>query len=183
MNENKENFYEKSFILSEKNLSDFCIKFAGYIKKNYIFFLSGDLGAGKTFFIKKICEYFQHQEVLSDDLFNISSPSFSIYHKYEFQKFNIWHYDLYRLNKEEITNYELINIDFFDAIEDGVVFVEWANKLNFFNENNFKDNIIYINIDFLNNKDSEENDLSRLYKFNVPFKMHELINFLSFFLN
>ena len=58
--------------------------------------LIGDLGAGKTTFTKKICEYFGVTE-------NVKSPTFTYVIEYESGRKKISHFDVYRIsNTEEI---------------------------------------------------------------------------------
>lgn len=81
-----------------------------------IFTLQGDLGAGKTTFVKAFCQYLQ----VSD---KVSSPTFSLVNEYESPSGQcIFHMDLYRLEAEE----ELINIGFEEYLEsDAICFIEW----------------------------------------------------------
>ncbi|MBC8172714.1 MAG: tRNA (adenosine(37)-N6)-threonylcarbamoyltransferase complex ATPase subunit type 1 TsaE [Chitinophagales bacterium] len=74
----------------------------------------GNLGAGKTTFIKEICGQLGVTE-------NVSSPTFSIVHEYAGTK-KIYHFDLYRINKVE----ELMEIGFEEYLEsDASIFIEW----------------------------------------------------------
>lgn len=90
--------------------------------KGCIVLLNGTLGAGKTFFVKCIAEFFCCDEA--------SSPTFTLHQRYEGNT-TIRHFDLYRLN----SFHELENIDFFGIIESGdTCFVEWAEKFNLHDE-------------------------------------------------
>lgn len=63
--------------------------------KERIFLLEGEMGAGKTTLIKAICDYFEVEE-------NVCSPTFAIINEYLSSKVGkIFHFDFYRLNKEE----------------------------------------------------------------------------------
>jgi len=80
--------------------------------------MNGNLGAGKTTFVKAVAEYYKCDEA--------SSPTFTLMQHYKGNT-NIFHFDLYRL-KNII---ELEQIGFFETIEDdGIKFVEWADLLN-----------------------------------------------------
>lgn len=80
--------------------------------------MNGDMGAGKTTFVKAFAE---HQECK-----DTSSPTFTLHQRYE-GNITIHHFDLYRLN----SMYELDNIDFFEYIDSGeTCFVEWADRFN-----------------------------------------------------
>jgi len=73
------------------------------------------MGAGKTTFIKAICE-----ELGSTDV--ITSPTFAIVNEYTTQHFSIYHFDLYRIKKQE----ELYDIGADDYFYSGnPCFIEW----------------------------------------------------------
>lgn len=78
--------------------------------------LIGDLGTGKTFFVKSFCNEL--------GINNSSSPSFSIVNQYNGEKL-IYHFDFYRIKKTE----ELLDIGFYDYINDetAITFIEWGN--------------------------------------------------------
>ena len=88
-----------------------------------VVFLHGDLGAGKTTFTKRLCEY------LGFDL-DITSPTFTILKKYPFpfgEFKNLIHIDAYRLNSYE----ELLKIKFEDYLndKDNLIFIEWPEMV------------------------------------------------------
>lgn len=99
-----------------------------------IVLISGELGVGKTTFIKGIAKG------MNIDL-NVKSPSFVIVSEYS-GKYKLYHIDLYRVDGEEIDNLGL-----FEFLENGVVCIEWADKLK--NRLNSIENI-RINIETLN---------------------------------
>lgn len=100
--------------------------------KGKIVFLNGNLGAGKTTFVKAFAKASNCAE-------EGSSPTFTIMQRYKGEK-DVIHFDLYRLNHFE----ELETIGFFETMEEeGTKFVEWAEKFNL--ENEFE-NFIEINI-------------------------------------
>ena len=75
-------------------------------KGKHIITLSGDLGAGKTTFIKHLLKNF---DINQDE---ITSPTFNLLNIYTNQTYQIWHYDLYRLNSAE----EIFNLNFDEAL-------------------------------------------------------------------
>ena len=83
----------------------------------------GDLGAGKTEFIKGVCNFFEVEEI-------VTSPTFTIINQYSgsLQKkdITIYHIDLYRIHKTE----ELDDIGFEECVHsDGSIkLIEWAEK-------------------------------------------------------
>ena len=92
--------------------------FANFISQGQVIVLIGNLGAGKTFFVKKLLASF--------GIRNVNSPSFAIVNEYE-GKIKAYHFDFYRLNKIE----ELYDIGWQDYLNnpDAVLFIEWGDLL------------------------------------------------------
>lgn len=116
---------------NEQETTELGFSFATQLKLGDIVALYGDLGTGKTEFIKGICKYFKVQDI-------VTSPTFTIMNNYsgeiDTQNFTIFHLDLYRINS--IT--ELANIGFSDCIfdESSIKLIEWADKAeNILDEN------------------------------------------------
>ena len=78
--------------------------------------LSSDLGGGKTTFVRGLARGAGSKD-------NISSPSFTIKNVYSAPRYEIWHFDFYRLNQAGMVGYELE-----DALGDSkiVTVIEWA---------------------------------------------------------
>ena len=94
---------------------------SGHVKdliNNYtIFLFEGDLGSGKTTLIKQIVKDIGISE-------NVKSPTFSLVNEYIENELIIFHFDLYRINKEN----ELDNIGFYEYLDSGkLCFIEWPN--------------------------------------------------------
>ncbi|MBI5730356.1 MAG: tRNA (adenosine(37)-N6)-threonylcarbamoyltransferase complex ATPase subunit type 1 TsaE [Ignavibacteriales bacterium] len=99
---------EEETILTAQN-------FAKKIEIGDIILLNGDLGSGKTFFVKYICKEFGVENVLS--------PSFAIVNEYH-NKISFVHFDFYRIKKME----ELYDIGFQEYLSgESIVFIEWSN--------------------------------------------------------
>lgn len=98
-------------------------EFAKGLKAGDIVSFIGDLGAGKTQFIKGICDYFRVDDV-------VSSPTFTIINHYHGENGNgdieIYHIDLYRLNNTD----QLNEIGFVDCLceKNALKLIEWADK-------------------------------------------------------
>lgn len=116
----KETILETYLSKSPEETLNFAKNFAKKIKPGDIIALNGNLGTGKTIFVKGICEAF-------DAKTNPLSPTFSIVNEYQ-GTFTIYHFDFYR-----IKNYaELFDIgieDYFNE-EDSISIIEWANMFN-----------------------------------------------------
>jgi len=90
-------------------------RFSRCLKGGEVIVLNGSLGTGKTFFIKNVLKKLGVSEV--------SSPTFTLINEYA-GKFNIYHFDFYRINKPG----ELIDIGYYDYFNGkGAVFIEWGN--------------------------------------------------------
>ncbi|MDR2734269.1 MAG: tRNA (adenosine(37)-N6)-threonylcarbamoyltransferase complex ATPase subunit type 1 TsaE [Spirochaetota bacterium] len=91
-------------------------RYAHFFAPGRIIFLRGDLGAGKTTFVRAVCT-----ELAVEDL--VSSPSFAILNVYHTPDFRIAHFDLFRLSAAHQLD-EIGALDFLDAL----VFVEWPEN-------------------------------------------------------
>ena len=86
-----------------------------YNNTRTVIFLKGELGSGKTTFVKKYLEY-------KYAFPNTSSPTFGIVNAYQINEITIYHYDLYRITKPA----ELNDIGFYDNLEANAIhFIEW----------------------------------------------------------
>jgi tRNA threonylcarbamoyladenosine biosynthesis protein TsaE len=86
---------------------------------NRFFSFYGEMGAGKTTFIKHICESLQSTDV-------VNSPTFSIVNVYKTKNFNeIFHFDFYRL-KSVVELYDIGYEDYF--FSESYCFAEWPEK-------------------------------------------------------
>lgn len=113
-------------ILEIKNLKTIrftTLQFLSFIKshESSVYCFNGKMGAGKTTFIKSICEELGVKET-------VNSPTFSIVNEYETKEGNIiYHFDCYRLNKLE----EALNIGAEDYLNSGnTCFIEWPEILS-----------------------------------------------------
>jgi tRNA threonylcarbamoyladenosine biosynthesis protein TsaE len=99
---------------------EFAKRFAAGVKAGTVLCLEGQLGSGKTTFIKGLAEGLglKHPE-------QVKSPTFVLMHIYK-AKMPLYHFDCYRLNSLE----ELENIGFQDFVNDpqAISCVEWAEK-------------------------------------------------------
>jgi tRNA threonylcarbamoyladenosine biosynthesis protein TsaE len=105
---------------SSQETIEFAKKFAAELKPGTVLCLEGQLGSGKTTFIKGLAEGLglKHPE-------QVKSPTFVLMHIYK-AKTPLYHFDCYRLDSSE----ELENIGFQDFVNDphAISCVEWAEK-------------------------------------------------------
>lgn len=113
MNDHQKKFRSNNESDSLKIASNFMLS----CKKGDRIILNGELGAGKTFFIKAALS--------SIGIKNVSSPSFAIVNEYQID-FPVYHFDFYRLKNSA----ELFDIGWQDYLnnEDSIIFIEWGNR-------------------------------------------------------
>lgn len=125
----------------EYNLSEInhvAREFIEQIGDNRVFAFNGSMGAGKTTFIKAVCEELGVEDV-------INSPTFAIINEYESHVGTIYHFDCYRLKNIQ----EALNLGAEEYLYSGnLCFIEWAENI----ENIMPDNTINVNIEVIDTK-------------------------------
>lgn len=106
-----------------KSLDDICSAAKSFVAEmgdNTVFAFRGAMGAGKTTFIKAVCEVLGVEDV-------INSPTFAIVNEYRSDSGElIYHFDFYRINKQE----EVFDFGYEDYFYSGsLCFVEWPEKI------------------------------------------------------
>ena len=85
---------------------------------NDVVALVGDLGAGKTHFVKGLLEGLESADV-------VTSPTFTLIHEYRGGRLPVFHFDFYRLNLLS----EIAEIGFDDYLDEGgIAVIEWADR-------------------------------------------------------
>jgi len=105
-------------VTSEDETTVLASDFAALIKPGDKIVLNGQLGSGKTFFIKKV--------LLTLGIINVNSPTFAIVNEYT-GKNKIYHFDFFRLQNIK----ELMDIGWQDYMNDdsAISFIEWGSIL------------------------------------------------------
>ena len=136
--------YEKTCNTLE-DTKDLAIRFAKLVKDGCFVNLYGEIGAGKTAFVKLVASALDVKE-------RVTSPSFVILHEYLSGIIPVYHFDLYRLENEGVKTI----IDELREYSEGekLTFVEWAE----FSQNEIPFKHIKINVTY-------NDDDSRLYTF------------------
>jgi tRNA threonylcarbamoyladenosine biosynthesis protein TsaE len=84
-----------------------------------VLLLAGDLGAGKTTFVRGLAEG------LGIDPADVSSPTFTLVHEYRGGRLTLYHADLYRLDRTATEDLGLEEV----GVKDGVLAIEWPDRL------------------------------------------------------
>ena len=107
-------------IESLEKIDEASIEFIKAMGDNTVFAFHGNMGAGKTTFIKAICENLGVDDV-------INSPTFAIVNEYRSESGElIYHFDFYRINKEE----EAFDFGYEDYFYSGsLCFIEWPERV------------------------------------------------------
>lgn len=104
---------------SEADTRRIATTFAATLKPGDILLLNGDLGAGKTAFVRGLAEG------LGLDPGEVTSPTFTLVHEYRGGRLPLIHIDLYRLDRADLDE---IGLDQ-DLADHGVIAVEWPERL------------------------------------------------------
>ena len=103
-----------------KNLSK---KFSKIIKSGDAIFLYGEIGTGKTTFVRFLINHLEVENQIKKS--DILSPTFNIVYDYDVGNIKILHYDLYRLK-----NYKDISqLGMFETSDDSIKIVEWPELI------------------------------------------------------
>lgn len=104
---------------SENKTEELAKKFLKKIKRGDIVFLYGEMGVGKTTFIKYLINGLQKENKLKQT--EVTSPTFNLLNEYQIDQTKVNHYDLFRLKSEE----ELKNLDLFTDTLSTITLIEW----------------------------------------------------------
>ena len=112
----KKRIYKKRFVIEDISALH---RFANsmqtmLIQGKNILFLRGDLGAGKTTFVRALMQAVGYQAP-------IQSPTYGIVHSYRVANTTMHHFDCYRIGSEE----ELWDLGLEDYLQSGICIVEW----------------------------------------------------------
>ena len=126
---------KKIIIDNKENIREAAVQFISLIDDNTVFAFNGNMGAGKTTFIKAVCEEFGVEDV-------INSPTFSIINEYRSGITGelIYHFDFYRVNKISEA-YDMGTEDYFYS--GALCFIEWPEKI----QELLPENTVFIDIE------------------------------------
>ena len=114
---------DKIELSSEKNTEELAAKFLNKIKPGNIIFLYGEIGVGKTTFVRYLVNKFQKENKL--EITEVTSPTFNLLSEYQINQTKINHYDLFRLKSSE----EINNLDLFGDSKNSITLIEWPQMI------------------------------------------------------
>ena len=108
---------------SENKTEEIANKILDRIKLGDVVFLYGEMGVGKTTFIKYFINSLQKKN--RSKLTEVTSPTFNLLNQYEIDRIKINHYDLFRLKSTD----ELNNLNLFNYSMSAITFIEWPEMI------------------------------------------------------
>ena len=111
------------YLQSIKDTKELSKKISKNIKLGDTIFLYGEIGVGKTTFVRFLINQLEVESKIKKS--DILSPTFNIVYNYEIKKKNILHYDLYRLKK----NKDILELGMFENSKNNIIIVEWPELI------------------------------------------------------
>ena len=111
-------------ISSEETTKELAKKLSNYLKGGEIIFLYGEIGVGKTTFVKHLINQFQFDKKIK--ITEVTSPTFNLLNEYDLDDLTIKHYDLFRIKDKS----EIINLDIFNNDRNTITLIEWPQLID-----------------------------------------------------
>ena len=109
---------------SLEDTQNFSKKISKIVNKGDVIFLYGEIGVGKTTFVRFFINYLESKTRIKNS--DILSPTFNIVYDYNVGNIKILHYDLYRLK-----NYnDISQLGMFETSKDHIKIVEWPELID-----------------------------------------------------
>ena len=108
----------------EVKTAELAKNFSNILKKGDVVFFHGEIGVGKTTFIRHLVNCFQTNNHLNQT--EVTSPTFNLVNEYDVGVFIIQHYDLYRLTN----SHETKNIGLWENQKKILTLIEWPEKID-----------------------------------------------------
>ena len=108
----------------EVKTAELAKNFSKILKKGDVVFFYGEIGVGKTTFIRHLVNYLQKKNHINQT--EVTSPTFNLVNEYDVEVFTIQHYDLYRITN----SLETKNIGLLENQKEILTLIEWPEKIN-----------------------------------------------------
>ena len=138
-------------ISSEETTKVLAKSFKNFLQGGEIIFLYGEMGVGKTTFIKYLINEFQKSSDFP--ITEVSSPTFNLLNEYQVGSKKIKHYDLFRIKNKIDTN----DLNIFEKDNNLITFVEWPQLIE-----DYQEKVIELRFNYeneLNNRSVEINGI------------------------
>ena len=109
----------KIILSSEKKTEELASQLLKKLKPGNIIFLYGEMGVGKTTFVRYLINKFQENNNLK--ITEVTSPTFNLLNEYQLHKIKINHYDLFRIK----SNREIKDLGLFENNNNSITLIEW----------------------------------------------------------
>jgi len=108
----------------EVKTAELAKNFSRILKKGDVVFFHGEIGVGKTTFIRHLINCLQVKNNINPT--EVTSPTFNLINEYDLGIFTIQHYDLYRLTSSNETK----NIGLLENQKKTLTLIEWPEKID-----------------------------------------------------
>ena len=108
---------------STKDTKSLSINISKIIGKGDVILLYGDIGVGKTTFVRFLINHLENKNGIRES--DVLSPTFNIVYDYEVNNVKILHYDLYRLKSYK----DIAQLGMFETSKDHIKIVEWPELI------------------------------------------------------
>ena len=106
-------------VKSLEHLKSISSTIADKTSKKDCIFLIGEIGVGKTTFVRNFINYLQKREGVKET--EVLSPTFNLLYEYNIKNFKVMHYDLYRIKNSK----ELDQLGIFHDDSNSIKIIEW----------------------------------------------------------
>ncbi len=127
------------------HLNSLSQKVADKLVKNDCIFLIGEIGVGKTTFVRYLINYLQEKN--GEKITEVLSPTFNLLYEYDLNNIKIMHYDLYRI----VDKSELRNLGIFSDKQETIKIIEWPQLIDIPLSDKLE-----IHLDYAKNEDQRE---------------------------
>jgi len=108
---------------SIEDTKNFSKKFCKFVQNGDIIFLYGEIGVGKTTFVRFLINHLEEKNGIKKS--DVLSPTFNIVYDYDIKNTQILHYDLYRLKSYN----DILELGMFENSENHIKIIEWPELI------------------------------------------------------